>query len=237
MQDKLYNMLVEKDDITWKTIILDLVKEEKMDPWDIDVSLLAQKYLEAIRELEEHNFFISGKVLLASALLINIKSNKLLTEHIANFDSLLYPPENIEDLEELQHGLQEFNAPRLLVKTPQARKRKVNLNDLMTALHKALEVERKRRIRRSYAVPIREVNIPKKRYDIGNLIKGLYSRILTFLKKKELVTFSELVNSNKKEDKIYTFIPLLHLAHDGKVNIHQEKAFGEINIKKYKDEN
>jgi len=39
MQDKLYEMLMNKDEITWQTIIYDLVKTGEMDPWDIDVSI------------------------------------------------------------------------------------------------------------------------------------------------------------------------------------------------------
>ena len=77
MQDRLLNMLMQENEITWQTIIYDLVKSEQMNPWDIDVSVLSQKYLETIKQLQEHNFFISGKIILDAAILLKIKSIKL----------------------------------------------------------------------------------------------------------------------------------------------------------------
>ena len=77
MQDRLFEMLMQRDEITWQTIIYDLIRTEQMDPWDIDISLLTQKYIETVNKLQEMNFFISGKVLLASAILLRIKSYKL----------------------------------------------------------------------------------------------------------------------------------------------------------------
>lgn len=231
MQDKLLDMLMQENEITWQNIIYDLIKSEQMNPWDIDVSVLTKRYIEVIKKLEEHNFFISGKVLLASAILLKIKSNKLLLDNIAQFDSQLFAKEDelLEDLNEMQ---EEFKAPPLLLKTPQARKRKVSLDDLMKALNKALEVDKHRQIRREKERVIREVRMPEKKIDITLLIKNLYDKILGFFKKKEEITFTELVNSDKKEDKIMTFIPLLHLDSKSKVNLEQKEHFGEIYIKK-----
>src|SRR3989338_5584793 len=132
MQDQLFDMLVNKDEITWQTIIHDLVKSEQMDPWAIDITLLAEKYLETVKQLQEHNFQISGKVVLAAAIMLHIKTTKLLEEDIVNFDNILFSKE--EDL--LADDSPTFNVngvevPNLLIKTPQLRKRKVSLNDLM----------------------------------------------------------------------------------------------------------
>jgi len=80
--DQIYNILMQKDEITWQTIIQDLVKSEQMNPWNIDLSLLSNKYLDTIKGLKTHNFFISGKVILASSILLRMKANKLLLEDI-----------------------------------------------------------------------------------------------------------------------------------------------------------
>ena len=96
MEEQIYNLLVKKDDVTWQTIIYDIVKSGEIEPWNIDLSKLAAKYLETIKNLQEHNFFISGKVVLASALLLRMKSDRLINDYIAEFDSVLYPPQ--EDL-------------------------------------------------------------------------------------------------------------------------------------------
>ena len=206
-------MLIQKDEITWQAILLDLIKSEQMDPWNIDITQLTKKYLEAIRKMQESNFFISGKVLLACALLLKIKSNKLVNEEIYNFDSQLFKQEEtFEELEELfQHAPRpDYEKPRLTIKTPMPRKRKVTLQDLMGALQKALEVEKRRNVRRELLNTI-DVKIPENKVDIAELISKVYTKILDFFKtnKTETVTFTKLVNSTKKEDIVSTFIPLL----------------------------
>jgi segregation and condensation protein A len=231
MQDRIYEMLIQKDEITWQSIIYDLVKSEQMDPWDIDISLLSKRYLETIKVLKEHNFFISGKMILASAILLKLKSHKLLNEYIAEFDNYLFSgEESLLDYEEPQETSEQEIIPGLLIKTPQPRKGKVNLDDLINALKKALNVENRRVIRRSYEKAIQEAKIPEKRYDIGLLIKNVYDKIVNLFESKKTLTFNELVNSNRKEDKILTFVPLLHLSNQNKVDINQEEHFGDIYI-------
>jgi len=237
MQDRLFEMLVQQDEITWQTIIYDLIRTEQMDPWDIDISLLAQKYIETVNKLQEMNFFISGKVLLASAILLKIKSHKLMEEDIAGFDSYLFNTgEDQLDLGDLEEGptrLSRDELPKLTIKTPQARKRKVNLQDLMNALQKALEVNQRRIIRKireeqHYTIP----QIPEKKVEVTKLIKEIYEKIMNLFQKKEMVTFTKLVPSERKEDKIVTLIPLLHLDTQGKINLIQNEPFGEIEIQK-----
>ena len=51
--EKIFDILVNQEDITWQTIIYDLVKSEEMDPWDIDVSQLTKKYISIIKEMKK----------------------------------------------------------------------------------------------------------------------------------------------------------------------------------------
>ncbi len=227
MQDKFYDMLMQKDEITWQTLIYDLIKSEEMNPWDVDISLLTQKYIETVKALQEMNFFISGKVLLASAILLKIKSNKLVAEEIPYLESLIFPPEPEEYFEEERP---DYIIPDLTIKTPQARKRKVSVNDLISALHKALEVNHRRVMKKVAERNFRMPELPQRKIDISQLIREVYDKILSFFNRKEPVTFSKLVPSDKKDDKIMTFIPLLHLDHQEKINLEQKEPFGEINI-------
>src|SRR3989344_5700356 len=138
MQDKILDMLLKKDEITWQSLLYELVRTEQMNPWDIDISILSKKYLETVRKLQEVNFFISGKVILASAILLKIKSDKLLTENIAQFDNQLFQREQLEPSEAMEEVSSEIIHPKLTIKTPIARRRKVTINDLINALEKAM---------------------------------------------------------------------------------------------------
>jgi segregation and condensation protein A len=231
MHDQILDMLLKKDEITWQDILYDLIKSERMDPWNIDISILTNKYLKIVRKLKETNFFISGKVILASSILLKIKSDKLLTENILSFDSLLNQEE--EELAQLEEeDEQEIPRPRLTIKTPIARKRKVSIKDLVQALEKALEVDKRKKVRRErYEVEYDQMEVPVRKIEISTKIKEIYSKIVSFFEKKKVdITFTQLTPSPSKKDKIYTFIPLLHLENQNKISMCQLKPFKEIQI-------
>lgn len=237
MQEKLYQIIVENDDISWKAILLDLVNNEQMDPWDIDIGVLTQRYIDHIKQLKETNLKMSGKVLLAAAILLKIKSKRLVGEDLNEFDRLLAASEVSEQqfYDELEQQLAQGEAAglhdqslELLPRLPQPRKRKVSVYDLVRALEKALEVK-KRRLMNS----LHDVNIvvPEKKFDITIAMQSLYGKLVGFFAKgMKKLTFSSLVSTKNKEDKVYTFIPLLHLTNEGKVELNQKEHFGEIEI-------
>lgn len=234
-EDKIYSILMQDSEITWKSVIQELVNSEQMSVWDIDISRLLQRYLDVLKTMKKHNFAVSGKMLLAAAILLRVKSNKLLTEGIANFDSQLFnSKEDLigEDIDEPTIILPSGERiPDLVLKTPQPRKRKISLNDLMSALQKALEVNQNRLIRRREEILIEKPRMPLKVFDISKAIHDLYGKIKKLFTMNQKLTFSELIPSDKKEDKIMTFIPLLHLSNQQKVELGQEVPFGEIDIK------
>jgi len=222
---------MQRDEITWQTLIYDLVKSEEMNPWDININYLAEKYLDSVKILKEHNFFISGKIILAVAILLKLKSEKLMDEDLAYFDSLLFNQNQEEDLnldaEEIIYG----ELPRLAIKTPLARKRKVSVEDLVQALEKALEVDKRRVIRRLTFQAIRVPKLPEKKIDITSIIRGIFEKIKSLFTLGRKVTFSILLpESPSKQDKILTLVPLLHLSNESKINLDQKEHFGEIEI-------
>ena len=87
-QEQLHGLLFG-DTVSWQAIVYDLINTEQLDPWDVDISLLANRYLEKVRLLEEANFFVSSKVLLAAALLLRIKSEIVLNDYIPAMDEIL----------------------------------------------------------------------------------------------------------------------------------------------------
>ncbi len=237
MQEKLYQLIVENDDFSWKSILLDLVNSEQMDPWDINISVLTQRYIERIRQMKETNLKVSGKVLLAAAILLRIKSKRLVGEDMDEFDRLLAAGEISEDqfYDELEQelargevaGMQDQSL-ELIPRLPQPRKRKVSVYDLVRALEKALEVKKRRLFNSLHDV---NVVVPEKKLDITAAMRSLYAKLLSlFAAGKKKLAFSSLVPTKSREDKVYTFIPLLHLANERKVELGQKEHFGEIEI-------
>lgn len=236
-QDRIFSILFDEDEITWQNIIYDLVKSEGMNPWNIDVSLIAHKFLEMLKKLKEMDFRISGKVVLASALLLKIKSNRLLEEDITALDNLMSSIDDPTDLlDELPLDYpgdeRSRDHPKLMPRTPQPRKRKVSVYDLLQALEKALEVDNRRPV---YVAPKVKVRAPEKSIDMSEVIRDVYHKVEAHYQEQpeiepQQLTFSQLVPSDSKEDKVFTFIPLLHLENQQKVGMKQKLHFGEIHI-------
>ena len=51
-QQDVLDLVLNQDDISWKTILYDLVKSEQMDPWNVDISLLTQQYIKTIKKMQ-----------------------------------------------------------------------------------------------------------------------------------------------------------------------------------------
>src|SRR3989344_2288940 len=242
-QNQFYDIVTGRQP-DWQAIIYELIHTEQLDPWDINLVILTNRYFEKILELEDLDFYISSKVLLAASLLLRIKSEFLLSRHIRSIDEILFgkKEENKYVVERIE--INEDELPFLIPKTPLSRLRKVTLPELLTALDKAINTE-SRRIKKEIAVvrakKLSEVDFPTfKRIDLKDRIKHFYARILTFLKKKAVdneknmnkISYSNIIGKDK-EEKISCFLPLLHLSTTQKLWLEQEKHLDEIYIYLY----
>ncbi|MFH1770251.1 MAG: ScpA family protein [archaeon] len=230
--DRIFNILFKEDELTWQNIIYDLVRTEEMDPWNINISLIAEKFLEKLKTFKEMDFRISGKIVLASSMLLKMKSTRLLETDLIAFDSILTASEEetMDYLEELgdEVGREKSELPKIRPRIPQPRKRKVSVFDLVEALEQALEVENRRK---SYITPNIKTEVPKKTREITLVIKDVYDKIVSFFSKStDKLSFEELIPSDSKEDKVFTFIPLLHLDTQQKIDMRQKEHFGDIHI-------
>jgi segregation and condensation protein A len=234
-QAQLYD-LVTSDEVGWQAIIYELINTEQLDPWDIDLAFLANKYLTRIKQLEEANFFVSSKVLLAASILLRLKSELLVQKYIKSIDEILFgKKEEAQQVERIE--IDESELPELYPKTPLPRYRKVSLQELMSALDKALNTETrriKREVDKKWVEREAEIVLPKTRINIRERIRNIYAKILTsFKRKKAKISYSELTG-NKKEEKIACFLPCLHLDNQQKLFLEQGKHFDEIYIWLYK---
>lgn len=234
MQQKIFDLLLQKEEVGWKDILYDLINTEQMDPWDINISLLAKKYIELIKGMQEHDLVVSGKVLLAAALLLKIKSAHLIDNDIARLDNLINLTEEEmgdelwEEIKRNGRGKQEQYI--LLPRNPQPRNRKVSINDLVNALQRAMS---SKKIVLEKMRPVK-FNLPQGNVDIMAAIEEIYLKVVYYSNKnsqkdQEKLAFTKLLPPRAgKQEKVYTFIPLLHLENLQKVALQQEKPFAEI---------
>lgn len=228
-QEQIHELLFGEQ-LSWQSIIYDLVNSEQLNPWDIDITLLVDRYLIKIRELEEANFFVSSKVLLAASILLRMKSDILLHQEIPGLDDILFGKK--EERKYVQERIElDDEIPDLIPRTPLPRFKRVTLQELMSALGEAIKTEtrriRKEVVLRQYEREVEAV-LPKRAIDLESKIKEIYQKLLgIFDKRSERFPFSEFEHKSK-DDKIHAFVSLLHLDTQHKIWLEQEGNFEEI---------
>ncbi len=228
-QEQIHDLLFD-DRLSWQAIIYDLINSEQLDPWDINLAVLANKYMEKIRELEEANFFISSKVLLAASLLLRFKSELLLSRDLQNLDDILYGKKDEKKYVQERIELDE-DVPELVPRTPLPRFKRVTLQELMQALSQAISTET-RRIKRVLVLKQHELEahlpIPKRLFNLQEKISDIYSKLKKrFVNSDERVAFSSL-GAVTFEEKLIAFVSILHLDNQQKIWLEQEGHFEEI---------
>lgn len=231
VQDLLFNR-----EIGWQEIIYDLINTEQLDPWNVDIVILTNKYLEKVQSLEEADFFVSSKVLLAASLLLRIKSEILLNKYIKSIDDILFGRKEEIKKSGIERIELEDEIPDLIPRSPMPRFRKVTLKELLESLNKAIITEN-RRIKKEVvnrsALIESSVSLPRRTINIKDKIREVFNKLdLHFRENKEHVkiAYSEFIGSDERDKRIEYFYPLLLLENNHKVWLHQEKHFDEIDI-------
>jgi len=209
---------------SWEDVIVKIVAEEQMDPWSIDIIRLANTFLIYVKKVEELDLRIPARFILIAAILLRMKSD-VLTEK----KEKMFIPESDKESDENLRILASI--PPLQPPLKRIPLRNVTLNELISALRKAYEVqdrrvERKSRVRRAV-----EFAVPVPTEDITDRINKLLANINEALVEVDNIEFSRLVKRWGRKEIVEALIPLLHLAQDGKIDLHQEELFKEILVR------
>ena len=228
-QQQIHDLLFD-DRLSWQAIIYDLINSEQLDPWDIDLAVLSNRFLEKVRLLEEANFFVSSKVLLAAALLLRLKSEVLLNQDLPSLDDILYGKKEEKKYSQERIELDE-EIPDLVPRTPLPRFKKVSLQELINALSHAISTET-RRIKRVLILKQHELEahlpLPKRLFNLHEKISSLYSKLKKmFVNSDERVAFSSL-SGVTPDERLIAFVSLLHLDSQQKIWLEQDGHFEEI---------
>ncbi|KUH33218.1 chromosome segregation protein ScpA [Thermococcus celericrescens] len=205
-----------EEEITPVDILLQLVTMGKVDPWNIDIVDLTEKYIERLREMKELDLRVSARAILAASILVRMKS-----------EALLYGDEEEEEehKEKLHVDVEPLAPPLRRVE------RYYTFDDLLDALMDALEEAEKRKPRKKKKVEIEEevfvvddfrVDIEKHVYRLHEIVVEMYRE------SREPIKFWDLIFDPTPKIVARTFLYLLFLSNMGKVDLIQEEPFGEI---------
>lgn len=205
----------------WKTILISLVKSERMDPWNIDVKILAEKYLEKIRSLNSTDLRLPANAILASAILLKFKARSLRLPSLEEEEELRI--KSLMTEEELLGGMMpELISPNLV------REGKVSLDQLVQSIEEILDKtkskvlrERDGRERPVFNLPFAGLNMEEKMKEVLDLARS-------HADETGLARFSVMVRGKETNSVVECFLALLFLINQNQVSAWQEVLFGEI---------
>ena len=218
-------------------LLLHLIKENKMDIFDIEIEKITEQYLAYLDSQESMNLEIASEYLVLATELIEIKSKMLLP----NEKEKIEKEEEIDPREELVNRLLEYEAYKKItqeLKEKESIRRAIytkpasnlteyrqedsnigldnDINDLVEALKRFIE-RKKEDAPISTKVTENEITVSSRRYDIKMIL----------LREKK-VSFYKLFPTLTKEYIVATFLAILEMAKSRELMITQNNTFDDI---------
>jgi len=215
-------------------LLLDLIRKQQIDIYDIPIARITQQYLDYLRLMEKLDINLAGEFLLMAATLIYIKSKMLLPpdplqpeeevgdprkelvqrllehEKFKSAAQMLHQKELIESSTWNRAGIKEF-----VLSGPEA-EIQVHLFDLVSALQRVMERAKAKNL----------LEIERDELTVNQVIGKLR---FIFENSPGQVSLNEIFESFRtKRNLIVAFLAILELVHFRAISLTQKVIFGEI---------
>lgn len=222
-------------------LLLHLIKESKVNIWDIEIVDITTQYLDYIQRMESLNLNIASEYLVMASELIEMKSKLLLPRHQEEEEEEEDPREALiqrlieyQQYKDITEKFKELSDVRkeVYTKIPDSLKEyqedgvvmnsDVSLDDLVSAFEKFLKRKEKEKPL-STTVTKKEISVEDRRKSIQKILHT-----------KKKVDFFELFDVITKEYIVVTFLAILEMARKSELYISQENNFDKITVEEVK---
>lgn len=236
-------------------VLVQMAKQGKIDPWNIDIADIADKYMLHIAESKSNNLRLSGRALFFLAVLLKLKSNILVDmsaeqfevqeqinpEYDDNDDSGFSDEFDYQDYPENVIPIEDIIQRRTSVKLN--RNRIVTLKELIRQLEFYEQLDKKQAVKnslerakrrvRNYAnmSPDDIINLAHEEY-IESSVKILHENLVKIFEKEEKVELNTLTLLGL--DKISAYIALLFLTAESEFDLEQKEFYSDLYVVKEK---
>lgn len=234
-------------------ILVQMAKSGNLDPWNVDIADIADKYMLHIAQSKSNNLRTNGRALFFLAVLLKMKSNVLVGLDPLSFEPHDNNPEYPEEPEPFFNEdlydypdnvirIDEIIQRRTSVKLN--RNRVVTLKDLIRQLEFYEQLEKKQqiqgRIERAQRRHVRNygrmsaddiINLAHEEY-IESSIKILHENLINIFEKEEKVELNTLTMLGL--DKVSAYIALLFLTAESEFDLEQEEFYSDLYVVKGK---
>jgi len=224
-------------------LLLHLVKEMKMDIYEIQTGVIIEEYLKYIHTLQELNIDVASEFLVMASTLIHLKSKmligKTLDEEKEDSEFQIQSEEDLQQrileyhkYKEVTNTLKELEEKRMNIYTKvpenlkEYMKEPVLVNEGLT-IDDLVQAFLSLQARIHYQEPV-VTKITKKEISV----ESRRNRIRHVLEAKGKVLFEELFEVFTKEYIVVTFLALLDMSKNQEILVEQENNFGSIWVAK-----
>ena len=222
-------------------LLLTLIRKSKLDIEDIQISELTEQYLEIMKDISEVDLEVASEFIEYAALLIEIKSKKLLPKIVENDEDELDPEyilklrlREYQYFKEVNEKLGKLESNDKFYKQPEKEANKfrvvikdMELDKLLDAfvgiMHKVNKIEKSKESK----------EIVKETFTVEQKISSIKDTLIS----RNKIKFSELfLESSSKDEVITTFMALLELIKMQVIRVSQDDLFSDIQIEKTGEE-
>lgn len=245
------NPMVQEAEVDGIEILVNMAKSGKIDPWNVDIVEVTDKYLMHLFQSKAQNLRLTGRTLLFAAILLKLKSNVL-----EGIDVLDFEPQHEEDFnydDEMPLDYEEEYIPtnnvisidEVLQRRTSVRlnhNRVVTLRDLIRQLEFYEMLDKKQSLKNAHERAKRRVqnyarlspddiiNLAHDEY-IENGVQRLKANLSEILNRQDKIELNELTLLGM--DKINAYISLLFLTVDSDYDLVQDEFYGDLYVVKY----
>ncbi len=204
-------------------LLLHLIKQHKIDIYDIPIALITEQYTGYLDAMEELSLDVAADYIYMAALLIHIKS-KMLLPHDENEGEVEDPrqvAESFAELDVLRMGV--WPRPATPIPGTDASEidmSEVGLFDLIDAFRSALNRYKQNH---PHAIELRRLT-----HKISDKMRELYAT----LQEKSPIRLQWFLEGRDRNELIAIFLGTLELVRLGGISLKQSENFGEILIGK-----
>ena len=245
----LNNITNENNEVDGIEILVQMARQGKIDPWNIDIIDITDKYLTHLFQSKSQNLRLTGRTLLFASILLKLKSNILEGVELSDFDTQPEEPEFYDD-EPLDYE-QEYIPTNNVVSIDEVlqrrtsvrlnRNRVVTLRDLIRQLEFYEMLDKKQSLKNAHERAKRRVknysNLSPE--DIINLahdeyiekgVERLRANLEDILNRQDKIELNELTLLGM--DKISAYISLLFLTAESDYYLEQDEFYSDLYVVK-----
>ena len=225
-------------------LLCHLIDKNKMDIYDINISEIADQYLEYINQMEKMNLDVTSEFLVMSSTLLYLKSKHLLPkvkddEEEITEEELIRRIIEYKKYKEITKKLKEnyIIYSKRFYKLPEEIKLPRQELDVEYTKETIPDIYKKILKKNSEKINENASNIEKiaitENFTVGDKVKEMYKALIKYKK----FTFNKLFSLKKhnKKEVVTAFSGLLEMSRRNKVITQQEELFGDIEVEKSKN--